>query len=350
MAEEIRAIQYGVGPIGGLIVRVALERGIRFVGAIDIDRDKVGRDLGEVIGLGRELGTIVSDDAEAVLSRTEADIVLHSTCSYLKDAASQLEGIIKTGLPLISTCEELGYPKARCQKEELTYPNPANAGLVERLDDLASAQGVAFLGTGVNPGFVMDRLPAVLSEICHAPRKITVIRVVDAALRRLPLQRKIGVGLTVKEFEQMAGKEVRHVGLRESVTAIADFLAWRLDDITPETIAPIVAEKPLRTQFFEVPPGRVAGMRQTMHGVMGDEKVITMDLRMSVGAPDLRDVVRIEATPLEGYPIPLGPIENQSTGVHGDIATAAITVNSIRRVLAARPGLLTMLDIPPAIR
>ena len=87
-----------------------------------------------------------------------------------------------------------------------------------------------------------------------------------------------------------------------------------------------------------------------MHGVMGDEKVITMDLRMSVGAPDLRDVVRIEATPLEGYPIPLGPIENQSTGVHGDIATAAITVNSIRRVLAARPGLLTMLDIPPAIR
>ncbi|MGQ9627778.1 MAG: NAD(P)H-dependent amine dehydrogenase family protein [Anaerolineae bacterium] len=348
MARELRAIQYGLGPIGCLIVRVALERGVRFVGAVEVDPEKVGKDLGEVIGLGRKMGVNVSAEAGEVLSCPEgADIVLHATGSYLKQVAPQIMDIIERGLPLISTCEELAYPKARRQKKALLYPNPANAGLVEELETLALERGVAILGTGINPGFIMDRLPAIVGEVCHGVSRVFIRRAVDAGARRLSFQKKIGVGLKLEEFREKAGREIRHVGLTESLTALADFLGWELDEISPEEIEPVIAEKPLRSPFFEVLPGRAAGTRQTICGLIRGEKVIALELVMALGVEESGDTVRFELPPLEGYPT---VIENRITGVHGDIATASIVVNSIRPLLQASPGLKTMLDMPPGMR
>jgi len=152
--KEIKIVQFGVGPIGAEVVRYALRKeGIKIVGAIDTDKNKVGKDLGELT-VGRNLGVRITDDADAVLSRTKPDVVLHSTGSYLEDVKPQLLKIINSGADLVSTCEELAYPFLR-------HPQ-----LSRELDTRARKKGVTVLGTGVNPGFVMDTLLVTATGVC----------------------------------------------------------------------------------------------------------------------------------------------------------------------------------------
>lgn len=325
----LRAIQYGVGPIGAEVARVAAARqGIALVGAVDIDPAKVGRDLGEVIGLGRALGIPVSGDARALFARAEADVVLHTTGSALERVRPQLEEAIAAGLNVVSTCEELAYPAAQ-------HPD-----LAADLDRRCRERGVTVLGTGVNPGFVMDALPLIVSGVCQRVTAVHCRRVVDASGRREPLQRKIGAGLTREEFAALVeAKQVRHVGLYESVAMLADGLGWALDEIA-ETTEPVLAEEPVATEFFSVAAGRVAGVSQLGRGLIGGREVIALSLQMYLGAREPRDEIRIEGTP--GVDLIL------RGGTHGDRATTAIVVNAARRVVAAPPGLITMKDLPPA--
>lgn len=324
----LRTIHYGIGPIGAEIARVAAGReGLTIVGAVDIDPAKAGRDLGETIGLGRELGVPVVPDAAALFTRTEADVLLHTTGSSLERVRPQLEEAIDAGLNVVSTCEELAYPAAQ-------YP-----AIAADLDRRCRARGVTVLGTGVNPGFVMDALPLIMSGVCQEVRAVRCRRVVDASGRREPLQRKIGSGLTREEFQALVdARQVRHVGLYESVAMIADGLGWALDEVTEET-APMIAEEPVATEFFTVAPGRVTGVNQTGRGLIGGREVITLSLQMYLGAREPHDAIRIDGTP--GIDLVL------RGGTHGDRATTAIVVNAARRVVEAPPGLITMKDLPP---
>lgn len=321
-------MQYGLGPIGAGLARLAAgKRQVQLVGGIDIDPTKIGRDLGEVIGLDRKLGVSVRGDAAEALAEWRPDAVLHTTGSYLAQTGPQLAGIVESGANVVSTCEELAYPVVHA-------PDWAT-----RLDELAKGRGVTVLGTGVNPGWVMDTLPLFLSGVCQEVRRVRVQRVVDASKRREPLQRKVGAGLSREEFQKLvdAGK-VRHVGLKESVTMLAEGLGWRLDDVTESTEAEVASAK-ITTPYLTVEPGQVAGVRQVGRGFRAGEELITLELRMFVGAEGSRDAVQIEGNPsvdalLQG-------------GTHGDLATAAIAVNAIPRVLAAPPGVITMKDLPP---
>ncbi len=328
MSEEIRVVQYGLGPIGAAIARLAHERRLRLVGAIDIDPAKVGRDTGDVIGLAEPTGVTVSADAAAVLAQTKPDVVLHTTSSSLEAVSSQLLECLRAGANVISTCEELSFPFG------------AATALARQLDQTAREHHARVLGTGVNPGFVMDSLPIMLTTACRAVRGIEITRVVDASARRLPLQRKIGAGLTVAEFRQLAAeKKIRHVGLAESLHMVAAAMGWQLDDYE-ETIEPVVAETDQRTEFLTVPAGHAAGVHQRAVGRVGGRQVLTLELKMYVGAKEPRDAVRIDGEPPLELVLP--------GGVHGDVATAAIVVNCVPRVLQAAPGLLTMKDLPPA--
>src|SRR5262249_2260155 len=195
------------------------------------------------------------------------------------------------------------------------------------------------LGTGINPGWVMDTLPIFLSGVCQEVRRVRVQRIVDASKRREPLQRKVGAGLSRAEFQQLveAGK-VRHVGLKESVTMLAEAIGWRLDEVTESTEGEI-ASRTIKTDYLEVQSGRVAGVRQVGRGLRGGEELIRLELRMYVGAEGSQDAVQIEGTPnadavLQG-------------ATHGDLATASVAVNAIPRVLNAPPGVITMKDLPP---
>ena len=323
----IRVLHYGLGPIGAAVARqVAARRGFRIVGAVDIDPAKAGRDLGEVAGIGRPLRVKVSSDARKTIKSTKPDVVVLCTLSSLKQVLPQMEEILKLKVPIVSTTEELAYP---------TGPNMKYARAVHA----AAKKGkVAVLGTGVNPGFTMDALPITLTGVCERVDSIRVDRIQDARVRRLPFQQKIGAGLTREQFQKKVDDaSVRHVGLAESVSMIADAMGWKLDRITDE-IQPKIASETVASEYLAVDAGYVCGIVQDGIGYRGGEPVITLHMEAYLGAPESYDQVQITGSPAITSKI--------AGGVHGDVATASITVNSIPKVLEAAPGLHTMRDMP----
>ncbi len=323
----IRVMHVGLGPIGCAVAKqVATRKGFKLVGAVDIDPAKVGQDLGEVAGLGRPLGVKVTGDAGAALRARKPDVVVLCTSSSLARVVPQIETLLKAKVPIVSTTEELAYPAGK------------NRRLAAKIDALAKKARVAVLGTGVNPGFTMDALPITLTAVCEDVKAIRVDRVQDARVRRLPFQQKIGAGLTPEQFQaKVTAGTVRHVGLTESISMIADALGFRLDRITDE-IRPQVAEQDVASDFLTVPKGLVCGLVQDGVGYADGRPLVTLHMEAYLGAPESYDGVRIDGTPPLQMKIP--------GGVHGDVATASITVNSIPRVLAAPPGLHTMRSLP----
>ena len=227
---------------------------------------------------------------------------------------------------MVSTCEELAYPWTH-------HPEAAR-----RIDDAARAAGRVVIATGINPGFAMDALALCVSAVAQRIDQVDVHRVVDAATRRGPLQEKVGAGITVEAFaERKAAGRIGHVGLVESVALIAAGLAWPVDRID-ETLEPVLAADPVRTDVVDVAAGRVAGIRQIATGYEGDRLRIRLHLDMFVGAPEPGDRVTLEGQPR---------IETTIRGIHGDVATAAIVANAVGSVHRLQPGLRTALDLLP---
>lgn len=323
----IRVVHFGLGPIGAAVVRqVANRKGFRIVGAVDIDPAKAGRDLGDVAGLGRPLKVKVSDDARKAIKKGKPDVVVLCTTSSLKKTVPQIETILKLKVPIVSTTEELAYP---------TKGNMRYARVIHQM---AKKAKVAVLGTGVNPGFVMDALPIMLTGVCERVEAIRVHRIQDARIRRLPFQQKIGAGLTREQFQKQVDEgSVRHVGLTESVQMIADALGWKIDRITDE-IQPKIAAETVASEFLAVDPGYVCGIVQDGIGYRDGQPIITLHMEAYLGAPESYDSVEITGSPAINSKV--------SGGVHGDIATASIVVNSLPKILEVAPGLHTMRDMP----
>jgi len=324
--KKIRVVQYGVGPIGASIVRLMRQKAsLEIFGAIDSDPAKAGRDLGEIVGAAdAPWGVGVSADSKIL--EKPVDVVIHSTSSYLPSVMDQLLECLAAGCCVVSTCEELAYPFRK---------HPA---LSAKLDAAAKEEGVAIVGTGVNPGFVMDKLVLTLSAVSQRVEWAKAVRVVDASKRRMPLQKKIGAGMTPEEFgEQVDAGVIKHHGLPESVAMIADGLGFALDDIS-ETIDPVIAEEAVKTEFLEVQAGQVAGVHQIARGIADGKERIYLELKMYVGAKQPADSIELKGEPHLMLTIP--------GGTHGDVATAAVVVNAIPPILAAQSGLRTARDLP----
>jgi len=324
--KKIRAIQYGIGPIGASILKLMREKdAIEIIGAIDNDHSKIGKDLGEVVGASdAPWGVRVSGDAKGVLEQS-ADVVMHTTSSSLPKVVEQLLAALEVGSCVVSTCEELSYPFR-------TYPE-----LAAQLDKSAKDNGVALVGTGVNPGFVMDKLIITLAAISQRVEHAKALRIVDASTRRQPLQKKIGAGLSVEEFRARVKEgAIKHVGLPESVAMVADSLGLRVDQIT-ETIEPKVASHRVETEFLAVEAGQAAGVHQIARGLADGKELVYMELQMYVGAKDPADTVELQGHPNISLTIP--------GGSHGDIATASVAVNSIPSILEAPAGLRTSREL-----
>jgi 2,4-diaminopentanoate dehydrogenase len=323
----IRVLVYGLGPIGSAVSRQLVARkGFSLVGAVDIDRNKVGLDVGQVIGIDKKLRIRVTNDAVGGITQAVPDVVVMCTTSSLKRALPAIQTVLKLKTPLVSTTEELSYPVGR------------NRTLAREIDVLAKKAKVAVLGTGVNPGFAMDALPVMLSGACERIERVRVDRVQDARIRRLPFQQKIGAGLTTAQFAaKVKDGSVRHVGLAESITMIATALGWRLDRITDE-IAPKVTATAVESDLLAVDPGYVCGIVQDGIGYRKGEAVITLHMEAYLGAPESYDAVTIEGSPRI--------TQRVSGGIHGDVATASIAVNAVPQMLRVAPGLRTMIDMP----
>ena len=323
----IRVTHYGLGPIGaGILRQVATRKGFKVAGGIDIDPAKVGKDLGEIAGLDRRLGVRVMDNPVAAIRKSKPDVVILCTRSSLRDAMPQIETVLRLRVPIVSTTEELAYPYR------------THRALAKKIDALARKAKVAIVGTGVNPGFVMDTLPIMLTGACERVDAVRVDRVQDASVRRLPFQQKIGAGLTVAQFEErVAAGTVRHVGLTESVAMIADALGWKVGKIT-DTIKPKVAERQVASEYITVRAGQVCGLVQDGVGYAEDgSAVITLHMEAHLGAPESFDAVTIT-----GYPNLTSRVQG---GFHGDVVTASIAINTLPKVLTAPSGLHTMRDM-----
>jgi 4-hydroxy-tetrahydrodipicolinate reductase len=325
--SAVKVLHVGLGPIGQGIARLVVETdGLQVIGATDLAPDAVGKDLGTLLGLSRKLRVKVAGKPDSFIRKTRADVALLCTSSSLKAVKPQVAALIQRGMNVVATCEEMAYPA------------PENMATFRELDKLAKKKKVSVLSTGVNPGYTMDALALMLTAPCARVERVAVTRVVDAGTRRLPLQRKVGAGLNLSQFRRAITEgTVRHVGLIESVHMIAAGLGWKVDRVE-ETLDPAIAPRDLDTDYLRIPAGAAAGIRQHARGWIRNEPVISLDLQMYVGAESPRDHVLIDGTP---------PIDMTiNGGVAGDVATAAIVVNAIPRVLAAPPGMLTMKDLP----
>ncbi len=325
MTEDLRIVVYGVGAIGAALVKECLSRGYEVVAAVDVAEEKAGKDLGEVVGLGEEMGVLVSSSISEAVGKGEADVALHCSTSYIWEAHSQLAEIVLVGCNVVSTCEELSYPWR------------AHRHIAKEIDQAARREGVTILGTGVNPGFVMDALAIALSSMCTEVKRVHVERIVDVAQRRLPLQRKVGVGLSVREFEALVREgKLGHVGTAESIDMMAAAFGWNLSDVLVE-IEPVTADKRIRSSGLTVSQGEVTGILQKGRGLRGGEELVRLDLQMYLGAENPRDSLSIEGVPRLVVHIP--------GGIRGDEATIGAVVNAVYRVVDANPGLKTMLDL-----
>ena len=323
----IRVMFMGLGPIGCAVVKqVAGRKGFKIVAAVDVDPGKVGKDLGDVAGVGRKLRVKVTSDVKATIKAAKPDVVAHCTVSSIKAAVPQFEALLASRVPVVSSTEELSYPWR------------ANRAAAKKIDEMAKKAKVAVLGTGINPGFAMDALPITLSGICADVQKVEVDRIQDASIRRLPFQKKIGATLTPAQFDELVKtKAVRHVGLTESVSMIADAMGFKVDRIT-DIIQPKIATERVQSQFLTVEPGQVCGIVQDGVGYRGKDAVISLHMEAYLGAPETFDEVRLTGSPNLRV--------RAHGGYHGDVATASIVVNSLPKVLEVKPGLHTMRSMP----
>jgi 4-hydroxy-tetrahydrodipicolinate reductase len=321
-----RILHVGLGPLGQKIVSDLYARGLgEVVAAVDHAGEFQGRTLADLVPqtgapvpIQRGFGTIADWRA--------FDAAIVTTSSDLARCAPTFRELLGHGLAVVSTCEELCFPWLRHEK------------LARELDQLAKEHGGRLLGTGVNPGFMMDAFPATATAISRSVRSIEVHRFQDAASRRIPFQKKIGVGLDEAQFAaQIKAGTLRHVGLGESLHFLAAQFGFKIER-WEETIEPIKAERDLESGLGPVKQGKACGVRQQARGWAEGRVVITLEFRAAIGLADPHDRVIVQGEP----PIDLV----WKGGVQGDIATSAIVLNSIGPLRAAPAGLHTMATIP----
>lgn len=326
-----RIAQVGLGPLGLKVLQDAVERGVvDVVAAVDVAAGMAGKPL-SVLAPGLAPDVVVHDDLEDV-DWSKVDVAVVTTSSALDRCADTFEELLDRKVHIVSSCEELVFPWLR-------HPT-----LASELDLAARRADRVLLGTGVNPGFVMDLLPLVTTGVCHDVRSIRIERVQDAATRRVPFQKKIGAGLERAAFDAaVAEGTLRHVGLGESLHLVAHALGWRIASWN-ETIEPVIATRDLACALGPIRPGMCSGVRQTATGAVLDasgreREVMSLEFIAAIGQPDSRDAVLVRGEPEIDLVI--------RGGVHGDVATSALLLHCVFSAREAPSGLRTVADVRP---
>jgi 4-hydroxy-tetrahydrodipicolinate reductase len=339
VVADVKVVLWGLGAMGGGVgTLLTQKKGVEIVGAIAHRPDKVGKDVGEVLGVGKKLGVTVTaeSDAAAAWRGKNADVLLHCTTSWTKDAFEQIKPAIEDGLNVISSAEELAYPSA--QEPELA----------KEIDALAKRHGVTVLGTGVNPGFVLDALIIMMTGECYNVDYIEASRINDLSPFGPTVLRTQGVGTSVEQFEAGVkdGTIVGHIGFPESIQMIADSLGWKLEKIE-QSREPITTNVERSTPHITVKPGMVAGCKQIGLGYVDGEVKIRLthpqQIRPETEGVKTGDYINIKGTPDINV--------SHQPEIPGGIGTIAIIVNMIPQVISAEPGMTSMdrLPIPAAI-
>lgn len=330
--REVRVLVWGFGAMGKGIVEMLLEKkGIEIVGICDKNPNLVQRDFRDFLDLNTDhKEVIISDDIDSLL-RNQIDIAILATDSFTKSSYEKIEKIVNKGINVISSAEEMAYPYAN-EKE-----------IAEKIDLLAKQNDVTVLGTGINPGFVMDFLVIALTGVMKNVNKINVSRVNSLSPFGPTVMEEQGVGISVKEFEkriklnELAG----HVGFKESVSMISDALGVSLSSFQQQ-MKPIVSNVDRKSKYAEVKAGNLAGIDMTAQGIVGDEVFIDMKHPQQI-EPETEGTSTGDYIKIQGVPEVNMSIQPE---IDGGIGTIAMCVNMIPHVINARPGLKTMIDLP----
>ena len=332
MNDSIRVLVLGTGQMGSGIARLVLQKeGLQLSGVYARRKQREGMEVGRVIGLGRDLGIHVGTNLEEVLKRVRPHLAIQATCSTLDDALGEISTLLRYGVHVISIAEEMAFPR---------YRSPTMA---DEMETLAIQHSVALLGTGINPGFVLDLLIIALTGICADVQAISAQRVNDLSPYGPSVLATQGVGLTPEEFDKGVekGRVVGHIGFPESIHMLASALGWTIARIEEER-KPIISKVFRETPFVVVQPGQVAGCLHRAVAYRGDQAVVTLNhpqqIHPHLEGVETGDVIEITGTPnlrLVGTP-----------EIPGGVGTCALAINMIPRVLNAQPGLYSMADLP----
>ncbi|NOU96891.1 hypothetical protein GC093_27250 [Paenibacillus sp. LMG 31456] len=329
-SEKMNVISYGLGPIGVKIMQSCLQSDkIQLIGAVDIDPQKIGKDAGDLVGstsVGvRVVSSLDEVDASAAAGRKFA---LHATGSNLDQVWPQIRQLMDEGYSVISTCEQLSYPWHR-------YPE-----LSKEIDQYARDKKQFVIGTGVNPGYIMDAVTVFATSVTQSLSKISVYRKVDVSKRRIPLQKKVGIGMTPEEFRNLASNDgIGHVGLEESLRLIAYGLNLSLTEVK-NSIEPTIADNDSMLAIGPLRKNEVSGLHQTSIGVTKEGIPVELDLVMSIDVTQ-EDRIVLETKDMDTveFVVP--------SGIFGDTATVNVVVNTAKTLHSSNAsGLLTMADIP----
>ena len=332
MQDQLKVAVLGTGQMGSGIVRLLMRKqGVELVGVYGRRSDRAGVDVGEAIGLDRKMGVTLSNDLAGMLASAKPDVVIQATCSKVEQAADEIKTAVQSGANVISIAEEMAYP---------SYEAPV---LSEQIHRLALENRVTVLGTGINPGFVLDLLVISLTGVCYDVESITARRVNDLSPYGPSVLQTQGVGITPEAFEKGVedGSVVGHFGFPESISMIAKSLGWKIDKIE-QTREPIISRVPRKTTFVTIEPGLTAGCTHTAKGYMDGKPVIHLIHPQQVH-PHLEDVQTGDYIEIKGEPdirFSSGP------EIPGGIGTIALAVNMIPQVVTSAPGLRTMADLP----
>lgn len=332
--DNVKVGIWGFGAMGsGMAEMILKKKGIEIVGICDRNENRVGKDVFEVLGIerGDRKSVIINGSPEEAFPENSADIVVLATDSFTKGAFDKIKFIAERKMNVISTAEEMAYPKA--QQPELA----------KQIDMIAKENNVTVLGTGINPGFVLDLLILALTGTCESVEHIKAARVNDLSPFGKAVMEEQGVGVTLEEFNKgienasIAG----HVGFPESIMMITDGIGWNLDKVD-QTREPIMTNVYRESKYAKVEAGNVAGCRQCGYGYVDGELKIEMEHPQQI-LPQLEGLSTGDYITIKGTPNIELAIKPE---IPGGVGTIAMCINSIPHVINALPGLKTMLDIP----
>nr|WP_312577050.1 2,4-diaminopentanoate dehydrogenase [Sedimentibacter sp.] len=330
--KNVKVIIWGLGAMGSGMAKMLLnKKGVDIVGAIDIGQ-KLGKSLYDIIGVDREnRQEIIVGTPDEVITEKAADVCLCVTDSFTRKAYDKFKFVMEKKINVISSAEEMSYPSA--QEPELA----------KKLDEIAKENGVSILGTGINPGLIMDLLVVIMTGCCESIDSITARRINSLSPFGPTVMEEQGVGITVEEFNKgvennsMSG----HVGFPESINMIADAIGWKVDKIE-QSMSPIVTDVDRKSPYGFAKAGNVAGVEMKGFGYVDGIKKIEMDHPQQIEPEQVGittgDYVIIKGTPNINMV--------NSPEVPGGIGTIAMCVNMIPQIINAKPGLQTMLTLP----
>lgn len=321
---------FGTGSMGTGIISLIMEKEkLNLVGVVSKRREREGIDVGELLD-GRKRGIKISSSLEKIFEKN-VDVFLHATSSRVAEIYPEIVPILKNKINVITIAEEMSYPWS------------SNKSLADSLDELARENGVSILGTGVNPGFVLDTLIITLTGVMKKIDKINAKRVNDLSPYGPTVMKTQGVGTTINEFNEglKNGTIVGHFGFPESISMIADALCWKVEKII-QVREPIISNVLRKTKYVVVKPGMVAGCKHIAKGIVdGIEKIVLEHPQQIL--PELEGVETGDYIKIEGDP-PINFVNKPE--IAGGVATISIAVNMIPLIYDAKPGLLTMKDLP----